>query len=170
MNEIERAREFALHGNSACPMGPATNVDTINNADGSVTHILKEPAMQTASIPLPSAQFVPDHSTGTSFKRYETGALRDVSCDHVRYDLVPTEGLKRLAMTMNEGAAKYGEFTWMLGMPIGETLNHAIKHIFDYLAGDRTEDHLAHASANLFFVMHYEGERKATDASEAVES
>ena len=57
-----------------------------------------------------------------------------------------------------------------MAMPIGETLNHAIKHIFDYLAGDRTEDHLAHASANLFFVMHYEGERKATDASEAVES
>jgi hypothetical protein len=60
---------------------------------------------------------------------------------------------------MAEGAAKYGEFNWQKGMPMGDTLSHAIAHIYKYLSGDRTEQHLSHAAANLLMAIHMEETR-----------
>jgi hypothetical protein len=57
---------------------------------------------------------------------------------------------------MAEGAAKYGEHNWQKGMPLGDTLNHAIAHVYKYLSGDRTEEHLSHAAANLLMAIHME--------------
>jgi len=54
------------------------------------------------------------------------------------------------------GAAKYSDYNWERGMPVSEMLNHAIAHIYAYLSGDRSEDHLAHASWNCFGAMHSE--------------
>ena len=44
---------------------------------------------------------------------------------------------------------RYVEDNWQKGIPIKDCLNHAIDHIYKYLSGDRTEDHLAHAACNL---------------------
>jgi hypothetical protein len=44
----------------------------------------------------------------------------------------------------------------MKGMPIGHVLNHALAHIFNYLEGDRSEDHLGHAVANLMMACHFD--------------
>lgn len=41
-------------------------------------------------------------------------------------------------------------------MPVHDILNHAIAHLYQYLSGDRTEDHLAHAAWNCFAAMHSE--------------
>jgi hypothetical protein len=84
--------------------------------------------------------------------RYPSGAVR--SKLDARYDLVPAIGLQRVAMTMAEGAAKYGEHNWQKGMPIGDTLNHAIAHVYSFLSGDRSEEHLSHAAANLLMAIH----------------
>ena len=85
---------------------------------------------------------------------YPSGAKRsDLTA---RYDLVPAEGLRRAAETMARGAATYGENNWQKGMPLSHCLNHAVAHIFRYLEGDRSEDHLAHAACNLLMARHFE--------------
>lgn len=88
--------------------------------------------------------------------KFETGAVRSGDANTVMYQLISPIGMRRLAETMKEGFDKYGAYNWERGMPIGDILNHALRHIFIYLSGDRSEDHLAHASWNLFAAMHME--------------
>lgn len=91
-----------------------------------------------------------------SRKQFTTGAVRSKDADDVRFDLITPIGIRRLAETYAEGAKKYGDNNWQKGIPAGECINHALKHINQWLSGDTSEDHLAHAAWNLFAVMHYE--------------
>jgi hypothetical protein len=88
--------------------------------------------------------------------RFSTGAVRGSDADTVRYDLITPIGLRRLAETCAEGAKKYGDRNWQQGIPASVMLNHAIRHIYLWLAGDATEDHLAHAAWNILGVCHFE--------------
>lgn len=88
--------------------------------------------------------------------QFSTGAVRSADRVGQRYDLISPIGLRRLAETCAEGAKKYSPHNWEKGMTIQEMLGHAIPHIYAYLAGDRSEDHLAHAAWNLFGAMHSE--------------
>ena len=88
--------------------------------------------------------------------RFATGAVRGSDANGERWDLITPIGLRRLAETCAEGAAKYGDYNWQKGIPASVMINHAIRHIYLYLAGDRGEDHLAHASWNLLGVCHFE--------------
>ena len=54
-----------------------------------------------------------------------------------------------MARTAAEGAAKYGDRNWEKGIPISNLLNHCIRHIYLYILGDTSEDHLAHGAWNL---------------------
>jgi len=91
------------------------------------------------------------------FHQFGTGAQRDMSTVRdVRYDLVSPFGLVRLAETYAIGARKYGDNNWRRGLPWSNTLNHLIKHVELWKAGDRSEDHLAHAAWGLFALMEYE--------------
>jgi hypothetical protein len=74
----------------------------------------------------------------------------------VRFDLITPIGLRRLAETCAEGAKKYGDHNWQKGIPASVMLNHAIRHIYLWLEGDDTEDHLAHAAWNILGVAHFE--------------
>lgn len=87
-------------------------------------------------------------------REYDTGAVRSADCEQTRYDLISPIGLRRLAETYAEGAAKFGQFNWENGMPVTDLLNHAIAHVYKFLSGDRTEDHLAHAAWNLLGAIH----------------
>ena len=90
---------------------------------------------------------------------FATGAIRGTDVSSTRYDLITPIGLRRLAATYAEGAAKYGDRNWEQGMPASDTINHAIRHINLWLSGDTTEDHLAHAAWNLLAVAHFEETR-----------
>ncbi len=94
----------------------------------------------------------PDATVGDGIERYGSGAIR--SSVPERWDLVPAAGLLRVAEAMAHGAAKYGENNWTRGMPARSILNHAIKHVYQWLDGDRSEDHLGHAAANLLMAIH----------------
>ena len=85
---------------------------------------------------------------------YETGSVRSSEAEGYRYDLISPIGLAAVARTCHEGAEKYGPHNWELGQPVSDILNHAIKHIYQYLAGDRSEDHLGHAAWNLLAAIH----------------
>lgn len=84
----------------------------------------------------------------------ETGAVRGTDLADVDYTLLSPIALRRYAETMKEGAMKYGEYNWEKGFPIRNLLNHCLAHIHDFLSGDRSEDHLAHALWNIAAACH----------------
>lgn len=62
-----------------------------------------------------------------------------------RMDLLQHHAILRLAEITKGGAASHGINNWHK-ISTEEHLNHALAHIFLYLAGDTSEDHLGHAS------------------------
>ncbi|GHT17564.1 hypothetical protein FACS1894189_3690 [Planctomycetales bacterium] len=89
-------------------------------------------------------------------KTFETGAKRSTDADDTRFDLLPPKALELASRTLAQGAAKYGEHNWQKGMPTTDVLNHAIRHVFQWLDGDTSEPHLSHALVNLMFACHFE--------------
>jgi hypothetical protein len=85
---------------------------------------------------------------------YQTGAKRSKLVE--RYDLLSPIGLQRAAKAAAEGARKYGDFNNEGGLGVSVYLNHALAHIFAYLAGNRDEDHLGHLAWNALFACHSE--------------
>lgn len=69
-----------------------------------------------------------------------------------RFDLIPPEALFALAEVLAQGAAKYGEWNWR-GLTINDQLNHLLVHVYAYLAGDPSDDHLAHALCRAVFAL-----------------
>jgi len=94
-----------------------------------------------------------------TIKQFDSGAIRSSSADSVRYDLISPIGIRRLAETYAEGAIKYGPGNWLKGIPTSDLFNHAVRHLYLWLAGDTSEDHLAHAAWNIFAIMHFEETR-----------
>lgn len=88
--------------------------------------------------------------------RFSTGAVRSSDAEATRYDLISPIGLEAVAKACAEGAAKYGDYNWEAGMPVGDLLNHALRHVYRYLAGDRSEEHLGHAAWGLLAAIHSE--------------
>lgn len=86
--------------------------------------------------------------------RFATGAVRSSDAEATRYDLISPIGLEAVARTCAEGAAKYGDWNWEKGMPVHDLLNHALRHVYRHLAGDRSEPHLAHAAWGLLAAIH----------------
>jgi hypothetical protein len=86
--------------------------------------------------------------------KFTTGAERSADRDEERWDLISPIGMKALARTYAEGAAKFGANNWENGMPVTDLLNHGIAHIFAFLSGDRSEDHLGHAAWNILGAIH----------------
>lgn len=95
-------------------------------------------------------------ATEGSTVRFSTGAIRSSDAEATRYDLISPIGLEAVARTCAEGAAKYSDYNWEAGMPVHDLLNHALRHIYRYLAGDRSEDHLPHAAWGLLAAIHSE--------------
>ena len=88
--------------------------------------------------------------------QFSTGAVRSADAEATRYDLISPIGLEAVARTCAEGAARYGDWNWEKGMPVHDLLNHALRHINLYLAGDRSEPHLPHAAWGLLAAIHSE--------------
>lgn len=74
---------------------------------------------------------------------YETGARRDTQSGKGRYDLLPWDAVTRWAIRMEQGAEKYGDRNWQQGIPLSRYFSSAVRHLVQWQAGDRNEDHLA---------------------------
>ncbi len=61
-----------------------------------------------------------------------------------RFDLIDAPALFEMAKVLHNGAQKYGENNWR-GIPVEGQLNHVLQHVYAYLAGDTSDDHLSHA-------------------------
>lgn len=80
---------------------------------------------------------------------FPTGSRRDTRAGKGRYDLLPPFALRRLAQHYEGGARKYGDRNWQKGQPVSRYIDSALRHIFTYMEGDRTEDTLIAAAWNL---------------------
>ena len=67
-----------------------------------------------------------------------------------RFDLLDAKAMLRLAAIAGKGAEKYGVDNWRK-LSIEDNINRAIIHLYAYLAGDRQDDHLAHAFCRVMF-------------------
>jgi hypothetical protein len=76
-------------------------------------------------------------------QEFATGSRRDTRDGKGRYDLVPADAFQRLVRHFENGSRKYGDRNWEKGQPLSRYLDSAIRHAYDYLGGDRSEDHLA---------------------------
>ena len=77
-----------------------------------------------------------------------------------RFDLLPPIGVLEVARIMHAGNESHGKDRWR-AVPLAEQINHALMHLYAYLAGDRTEDHLGHAACRTLMA-----KELATGASE----
>jgi len=65
-------------------------------------------------------------------EKYPTGAVRDTNKGKIRWDLIPVECLKRLAIHYTKGAEKYDEENWKKGIPDSRFEESATRHWNDY--------------------------------------
>lgn len=82
-------------------------------------------------------------------RSFGTDAVRNSSKGKGRFDLIPPDALKRVAIHYQNGAESYGDHNWRHGIPLSSYMDSAIRHIYCYLEGMRDEDHLAAACWNL---------------------
>jgi hypothetical protein len=106
-----------------------------------------KPAREPASSPEPVAEGV---------SRFKTGAVRSNDVAHYAFELLSPIGLRRAAEAASEGEIKYSAHNWERGFPISDLLRHVLGHIFSYLAGNRDEDHLGHATWGMMACCHSE--------------
>lgn len=72
------------------------------------------------------------------------------------FELLPPHALFEAAAVAKHGADKYGESFGNRNYTKIDSkshLNHALQHIYAYLAGDKSDDHLSHALVRLMFAV-----------------
>jgi hypothetical protein len=82
-------------------------------------------------------------------EEFSTGSRRDTRAGKGRYDLLPPEAIRRLAVHYENGARKYDDRNWEKGQPLCRFLDSALRHIFKVLEGWEDEDHAAAAMWNI---------------------
>lgn len=87
---------------------------------------------------------------------FSTGAVRDMHEGKGRYDLLPWNAIRELAMHCEEGAKKYGERNVDKGIPIHSLIDSGIRHLSNYLRGKKDEPHLRAALWNIAFALEME--------------
>lgn len=87
---------------------------------------------------------------------FETGAVRDLQIGKGRYDLISPIAMKRLARHYENGAKKYEDRNWEKGIPLSKFMDSLLRHAFQFLEGDRSEDHIAAIAWNAFGLIHTE--------------
>jgi hypothetical protein len=67
-------------------------------------------------------------------QQFHTGAIREAKEE--RYDLIPPEPIRLLAVHYARGATKYAERNWEKGIPWSNLYNSARRHMDKWLAGE----------------------------------
>jgi len=81
-------------------------------------------------------------------EQFKTGSQRDTRVGKGRYDLLPPRAIRRLAQLYERGAIKYDDRNWEKGQPLSRMMDSLIRHAFQVLEGEDTEDHLAAVAWN----------------------
>ncbi len=92
----------------------------------------------------------------TGERVFESGSKRDPNADKGRYDLLSPMFIRRLAKHTQTGGKHRGDRNWEQGMPMSAVIDSTIRHLYDYIYGDRSEDHLAAAAWGTMNLIHHE--------------
>lgn len=95
--------------------------------------------------------------------QFTSGAQRDIAAGKGRYDLLPVNAIHRLALLYERGAVKYDARNWEKGIPVQRMFDSMVRHAFQALSGDQSEDHLAGVVFNALGIMEYEERAKVWD-------
>jgi hypothetical protein len=85
-------------------------------------------------------------------EQFQSGMQRDTQKGKPRYDLIDRAFLKRWAELMARGAEKYGEENWRKAegeKELSRFQASAIRHLFQWLEGDTSEDHAVAVAFNI---------------------
>lgn len=85
-------------------------------------------------------------------EEYASGMRRDTQDGKPDYTLIDREGLRRYAQHLTLGAGKYGRDNWRLADSQEELerfRSSAMRHLMQWLNGDRDEDHASAVKFNL---------------------
>ena len=82
-------------------------------------------------------------------KVFGTGANRDLSSGKGRFDLLPMETIRALAIHFEKGCDKYGPRNWEKGIPISRYMDSAMRHLCQFVDGQDDENHLVAALWNI---------------------
>lgn len=83
-------------------------------------------------------------------RTWSTGSRRDDRAGKGRYDLIPPEPMRRLALRYEGGCEHYGERNWEKGQPLMSYMDSAERHLYQLKAGATDEDHAAAVAWNIF--------------------
>lgn len=119
--------------------------------------ISKKHANKPKNSPLPQMTTVSGVSPSVPIETLSNGAKQSVS--PYRPELLPPKAILAVAAVLKQGAEKYGDQNWR-GIPISDNLSHALTHIFAYIAGDTTDEHLKHAACRILFATELDIEAK----------
>jgi hypothetical protein len=87
-------------------------------------------------------------------EKFKSGMIREPNNLRGRYDLISPIALKALAVHYERGSMKYEDRNWELGGKLSRHLNSAIRHLNEFLEGDRSEDKLSACVFNCFAIIH----------------
>lgn len=90
------------------------------------------------------------------------------SLQKVRLDLLPMIAQVQVARVFTFGAAQYGDQNWREGFSYSRCYGAALRHLAKWNLGEEVDDesgitHLAHAVANLMFLIEYQASGRGTD-------
>lgn len=80
--------------------------------------------------------------------------------DKPRLNLLPFEALEEVALVLNFGAKKYGDWNWKGGFKYGRLSAAAMRHLFAWSTGEDKDpesgySHLAHAACCVLFLLDF---------------
>lgn len=70
-----------------------------------------------------------------------------------RFDVLDPKAMFAMCKVLKEGYDKYGDDSNWRKIPVNEHLNHLLIHVYAYLAGDETDEHLSHAFCRAMFAL-----------------
>ena len=77
-----------------------------------------------------------------------------------RFDLCDPKAMFEMTKVLKEGFDKYGDDENWRKIPVNEHLNHLLIHVYAYLSGDESDEHLSHAMCRAMFAQAVEIEDK----------
>lgn len=83
-------------------------------------------------------------------------------------NLLDGKAMLNLCATLKYGASRYEDNNWRR-IPLRDHLNHALQHIFAYLAGNTQDQHLDHAFCRMMFVIAQKEDGEEYDARKIVD-
>lgn len=88
---------------------------------------------------------------------FEGGSFRENSLGKGIFHAIPSIAVTRVAQRYELGMVKYGRSdAYKDGMPTSRSFDSAMRHLWQYLEGDNSEDHLAAVVWNCFAMMEME--------------